>query len=443
MLEFLNELASNSSRTFKEEKLTSLTGKALQDFQDIAVLTMSPSIDFFVRKYPRVESHKGSLSLMDAVQQLNNLSSRILTGNAAIHFLTALDEQLSEDDAEVLNRIISRDLKCGVSHKTINKIWPGLIYEHPYMRCSGLNQKSLAHIKKPCFSQTKEDGLYIDITVESGKVTYRTRNGSFIQLSDHTRDTYLAANANNYVLQGEALVIDPVTGEYLARTAGNGYLNSDSIDPSLVAFVLWDMVPLSDYKKKLCKVEYSNRLGALTKVIDNAPKESLLRLVDTKVIKSTEEIIAHFKEKLLAGKEGTVIKNMKGHWKPGTSKDQIKCKVEFDVELEVVGIKEGTGKNVGRLGALLCQSSDGKVQVSAGGGYKDEDRVKLYTEDMIGKIITVRSNDIVQNQSNLEVYSLFLPRFIEVRNDKTEADSYERIVEQHDSFVELLNAIKD
>lgn len=438
MIHILNQLSSTSGRNDKTQILSSLTGPELDTFKSVAVLTYSPEIDFYVKKYTRSNIHTGSKSLNQVLSELNVLSNRILTGNAAIQFLQACDEVLSEDDAEVLHRIIQRDLKCGINKKTINDIWPELIYEHPYMRCSSFNSKNLSNIKLPAYSQTKEDGLYIDVIVDNGKVTHRTRNGSFIQLSEANRDAHLIRYADNHVLQGEAVVLSEDGTSYLDRKTGNGYLNSDSIDTSRVVFVLWDMIPLADYKKKTCKIKYQNRLIELTKVVDNSLG---LVMIDTEVVTSIDEIIKHFQDNVADGKEGTVIKNFNGYWKPGTSKDQVKCKIEFEMELVVVDKKEGTGKNVGRLGALTCESSDGLVKVSVGSGFSDEQRDEFWNTDMNGKVVTVKANDLIQNQNTLEVWSLFLPRFIEVRNDKSEADSLDRIKEQRDAFANSLSAI--
>ena len=49
-------------------------------------------------------------------------------------------------------------------------------------------------------------------------------------------------------------------------------------------------------------------------------------------------------------------------------------------------------------------------------------------------MIEVQYNDVVQNKDEPDFYALYLPRFIRVRKNKTEADS-------HDKIVESLNAV--
>ena len=63
------------------------------------------------------------------------------------------------------------------------------------------------------------------------------------------------------------------------------------------------------------------------------------------------------------------------------------------------------------------------------GGYNLKRALELYKpdnkQDIINKIITVRHNGIISNVAG--AYSLYLPRLIEVRVDKIEADTLQKI----------------
>jgi ATP-dependent DNA ligase len=131
-----------------------------------------------------------------------------------------------------------------------------------------------------------------------------------------------------------------------------------------------------------------------------------------------------FEKFLSEGQEGTILKSKTGIWEDKRSKEQIKFKGELECELKVVNWEEGTGKNVGRLGALVCESSDGVIRVNVGSGYSDEQRDE-YTKKVIGKIVTVKYNARIKDKSGVE--SLFLPVFIELREDKDQAESSKSI----------------
>ena len=87
------------------------------------------------------------------------------------------------------------------------------------------------------------------------------------------------------------------------------------------------------------------------------------------------------------------------------------------MSLNVQAIEEGTGRNVGRLGALVCSGSDdGKdITVNVGSGFSDADRDQFYRNhsDIIGQVVEVRADAITQNQDG--TYSLRFPRFLRFR----------------------------
>jgi ATP-dependent DNA ligase len=95
--------------------------------------------------------------------------------------------------------------------------------------------------------------------------------------------------------------------------------------------------------------------------------------------------------------------------------------------MKVTGFLEGNEKFADNLGAILCESSEGSVQVKVGSGLSDEDRKTIWEnkDAYIGKFIEIESNGVILAEDG--TYSLFLPRFIEVREDKTEADTYDTI----------------
>jgi hypothetical protein len=128
-------------------------------------------------------------------------------------------------------------------------------------------------------------------------------------------------------------------------------------------------------------------------------------------------------------------------WADKKVKDGVKIKNQFDCEYKIAGFQEHS-KKAGQVGAIFVESEDGKIKFKVGSGLTDAQR-KLYykqQERLIGKIVTVRGNDIVSSESK-DTYSIFLPRLIELREDKTVADTYEKVLESRDSIIDLLKMI--
>lgn len=156
-----------------------------------------------------------------------------------------------------------------------------------------------------------------------------------------------------------------------------------------------------------------------------------IKMVKTYEVQTLNEAYAIYSEYTSNGSEGCVIKTKDFKWSSGTSKDCIKLKIEFEVDLEVVAIHEGTGKASGMMGSITLKSSDGVIVTDCGSGFDDADRVDWWInkEVRIGSIVTVKANDVISKRDS-KIASLFLPIYVEHRHDKKEADDYARCVYQ-------------
>lgn len=442
ILNILDHIGNTPSRNNKLSILKNISSLDEDLFLDVVRYALDPQYNYYIKEHKMPQTYSGKLSLYDAFYVLEQLNAREITGNEALNKLEWTLLMLSQDDAEVLRRIIKRDLRCGISAKTINKVWPDHIYIHPYMRASSFNQKNLANLEYPCISQTKMDGLYCDIIVMNDKtmdkVTLMTRNGSILDFDISQIESDLVNHVDNVVLQGELLAIDE-DGEIMSRSLSNGYLNSDNIEAARVKFYAWDIIPIDDFNKKKCSTPYRDRFETLIEHVNVLG--DWITYVDTWFCETPEQVLEHFKDNRAKNEEGTIVKNYDMIWKDGTSKDQIKIKVEFTCDLKIVGYKEGKGKFEGLVGSVECETSDGHLSVSVS-GFSDDTRKQLTKDidDLIasGAIMEVKSNDVITNQKDPEKYSLFLPRFVELRKDKTQADSLERVNEQLQAYTNML-----
>ena len=92
-------------------------------------------------------------------------------------------------------------------------------------------------------------------------------------------------------------------------------------------------------------------------------------------------------------------------------------------KLASLSTQSGTGKNKGLLGALTAETDDGNIRVNIGTGFSDEQR-KLFTEEFVmGKIVEIEYNQRISSGGGRDTDSLFLPRFIELREDKDHTNS--------------------
>lgn len=432
--QFFESLAANPSRNFKIEQLKAHSDNEM--LREVVRLALDPFTQFYQRKIPEYEfvgddsEHQTCLEM--AIQNLSYLSSRQVTGNAAIAHLRAILSGLSPDDAKVIERIIDKSLDCGVQVSSANAVWPGLIKEYPVMLCSQFEQKLVDKIKFPAYAQLKMDGMRFNAIVRNGAVEYRSRNGKEINLLGNLDDQFLAmAAGGEYVFDGELMVMFDGDSQFADRQTGNGILNKankgtiSEKEASQVHATVWDVIPYELFCDAYCATPYSKRFNDLRKMIENVKvRGKRIWLVTSDTVETMEEATAKFTEYLGLGLEGIILKDGSGVWEDKRAKHQIKMKGELECDLKIVAIEEGTGKYAGMLGAILCESADGIVKVSVGSGFKDEHR-KNYGQELVDKIVAVKYNMRIRNKSGEE--SLFLPIFVEIRDDKNVADTSEDI----------------
>ena len=418
---FLNDVSKNASRNFKIEQLQANSDNEI--LREVIRLTLDPFTQFYQRKIPKYEQvYKTTFGLEWAMEELYKLSSRELTGNKAIEHLTYVLSSLTEDDAKVLERIIDKSLDCGIHTSTANAVWPGLIKEYPVMLCSGYEQKLVDKITFPAYVQLKMDGMRFNAIVRDGKVEFRSRNGKELNLLGNLEQEFIKlAGSVDCVFDGELLVI--ADGKIVDRQTGNGILskaNKGTIsakEAALVNATVWDVIPFAYFSDGHCAVPYSTRFAKLQWL--DLPEK--IHLVEHIVVDTLDAANIIFEEYLSKGQEGIILKDPKGIWEDKRAKHQIKFKGELECDLKIVDVEDGTGKYAGMLGALVCESSDGIVKVNVGSGFNDVQRKSLTKKDLLGKIVAVKYNARIKNKLGDE--SLFLPIFIEVREDKNIADS--------------------
>lgn len=426
--DILEALAATSSRLEKEAILRKNNDNA--DLKQVFFLALNPMVNFYIRKIPEYTSRPAAarpMTLSWALSELNRFSSREMTGNAAISHLQVVLSSLKESDASVIEKVIKRDLRCGVSEATANKIWKNLVPEYPVMLASSFDQKAVDKIKFPAVVQHKLDGMRFNAIVKDGKVEFRSRNGKAIDLLGELEEDFLQLfqlqPGKGMVYDGELLVKS--AAGILDRKTGNGILNKavkgtiTKKEAILVCATLWDIIPQEDFEKEKCSLTYKQRFYEGLKDAKFTPRVGIVTSHEVKSLSEAKDIFLSYLE---LGEEGIILKDLNAPWEAKRAKHQVKFKGELECDLKCVEWEKGTGKNANRLGNLILESADGKICVSVGTGFTDADRDSIKRKDVVGKIIAIKYNARIQDK-NGGPESLFLPVFLEIREDKTEADS--------------------
>lgn len=457
----IEEIAATSSKLEKEAMIKQ-AGTSSPMFMRVVKAAYDPFITYGLRNVKIPGGMAPGANTLDEPEWwalLDRLAQRTLTGDAARKAVHDALCFLEEPSARLFCRILNKDLRAGFTDGTINRVFKGTIAEFPYMRCT-LPEKSNMGAwdwSVGIFSQEKADGMFTNVNHdEHGQVWLTSRQGSPIPLEALNLEEPIKAMLLRGTQSHGELTVIGADGEVLPREVGNGMLNSvlqgGELDTDCRARLdLWDQIPLSVVvpKGKYAKPYKERLVGLITQLREGykrAPQyQALVALVPTRIVRSKAEAYSHYRDLLKQGKEGTVVKHPDMDWKDssGGNKDQVKLKLEADVDLRIIQVLPGTPgtKNDGRAGSFQCETSCGTLQVNV--TVKNEklrDEVDKNWDDFAGKIIAVRANSIMPPSENNEFHSLFLPRMIEdfARTDKTEADDLERVREIFQSAVEAV-----
>lgn len=458
ILEIIKELRADNSLKYKKEVLARYSD--YEPFKEFLIRVYNPRINYYMRKIPDVISYGMKEQDLSGLRDvLNVLSGRMATGAEAINYVRNFLLEANQTIRELFELAIGRDIRAGVGVGIINEVYKDLIEEIPYCRCGKLDEKTLERfdsMPEGFLAQAKLDGVCNYIIKEGNEVYMLTRAGTAWS-SDSLKEDMVKCSDGVYI--GEGLIYKD--GKPLDRKTGNGLINKfikrestlESLEAKLAKakpnskqegnitfeivdkqeefaeidknlhFVIWDSLTLEEFEEGLSTRPYTERFGEAIKATFMTTK---LKPVPSYRVYSMKEAQAIADEYISEGGEGAIVKKLDTIWKDGTSKDMVKIKAVLDADLLCVDVEEGSGKYKGKVGALVLETVCGKLRVKVGTGLTDLDRAKPF-DYYIGKVIEIQYNEFIKSKSK-STDSLFLPRFIEVREDKNTATSYEEIV---------------
>lgn len=435
IFEILNEINADNGSNYKMDVLrrhadNELLQRVLKMAYDRVAFTYGITMATQGRGIILSAGHD-PLTLSEALDILEyEFATRNLTGHAAISKLEEIRKRLSNDDRDVVEKIINRDLRINMGRSNINKVFKGLIVKPVYMRCGLFNEKTKKKINpNGAYIQLKADGTYREFTVENGVVTCNSRSGESYEYPALDR-TLINYPDGHYI--GELTV--EINGKVQDRATGNGLINSDNPPHDNIMLDLWDYVTLEEYTGASQKIQgvtpYHRRFARLQEIVD-ANQPSNIRVIETKIVSGFSEALQKCSEWMTAGFEGAILKDADAIFRDGTSPQQLKLKLEIDADVRIIGYKPGTigTKREGKIGSIQFATDDSKVKGYAS-GFSDAqlDDFTARWDEINNMIMTVTFNDLTKGRVH-EHYALSHPRFVELRYDKTETDTLERILE--------------
>jgi DNA ligase-1 len=419
--QIIAELEADNSRLTKESIIE--REKDNRELFEGFELALSPYITFGVKKVPSFKGPDGQGLPWGAFKELCHLlSTRQLTGDDA---RTAIELALSASTEQQWNgwyrRILIKDLRCGVSEKTVNKIKKGAV---PVFECmlahDGANHEKKIAGKK--LLEPKLDGVraLTIIDAEANTVTQYTRNGKVLENFSHITSAlqkHIKLFDRSYVIDGEI-----VSSSFQALM--KQVHRKDDVQAGDARLMSFDILPLSEFKKGksiMGQRRRSNLLRSLKPILDKVGSIDIIPQLEVDLDTAVGQIQfkQYNKEAIDAGFEGIMIKEVDDPYVCKRSTSWLKQKPFIEVSLTIVGVEPGTGKNEGKMGAVICEGQDdGKfIRVSVGSGWSDDQRAEI-DDTIIGQVLEVRADAITRSQDSEDVYSLRFPRALRFRGFK-------------------------
>jgi DNA ligase-1 len=425
----IERLELDNSRLAKEAIIAEAMDQGLDEFFEGVKMALDKLYTFGVKQVPVKDPVGGQgLSWANFKELAEALYRRELTGHAARDAIElAMNVATDPQWNNFYRRILIKDLRCGVSEKTVNTVAKKNKkpeYAVPVFECmlahDGANHETKISGKK--ILQPKLDGVRVLTVVdfESRTVVQYTRNGKVLENFSHITD-YLLENIDNF---GRSYVLD---GEVVSRSFQDlmkQVHRKDDVQAGDARLCLFDIIPLSEFKQGRSVMGQRRRsefLNNFKNIFADSGHIEIIPQIEVNLDEFLGEIeYKDYNKKAIAdGFEGIMIKDPDAKYQCKRDVAWLKQKPFIEVSLAVTAVEEGTGRNQGKLGALVCEGVDDgkKIVVNVGSGLTDDQREEFWMakDSLIGQVVEVRADAATQSQDSADLWSLRFPRFLRFR----------------------------
>lgn len=324
---------------------------------------------------------------------------------------------MDKEVKDFIRGMITKSIKLGADAKLVNKCIPGLIPTFDVMLGTPIDKVKLKG----------DEWISISRKLNGTRCAFigdkcMTRQGKEYKGLDHIiRDLQKLVGKNMFV-DGELLYKNTERlSDSEAFQKGTGIAMSKDADKTDLKLVVFDLFPLEEFWQGKSDFPYSYRKNYY---LDELRREIIrLRPENVEIVPMCYEGTDHNEiwKWLDYAEENDwegIILNLDTPYECKRSKSLIKVKKFFSCDVICTGLEEGSGRNKGTLGALVCDYKGFTVNI--GTGFSDSDRKYFWEhpEAVIGKIVSVKYKEETKNKDG--GISIQFPVFETVRFDKSE-----------------------
>ena len=404
IFEILEELACISS---SNDKIAIIAKhKDNKYFTEVLKMTYDKiSTNYYVKKGWDFGGARGLLSIdtEDGIKEiremLNSLATRQQTGHDALDLVSGVGYTFNEQDQDIIEKILGRDLKCGFSEGSINKAIKGLIPVFDVALAKSYDD----HSKKvwdggEWVISRKIDGLRMIAIRDGDTFNFFSRKGKpFNTMNNLIPDLLkISGNNKNIVFDGEVALVDEKGNEDF--TGISSEYNKKNHTMENPKYLLFDCLSKEEFYEGKSERTTKQRLEELNTLF-NTDIEDYKHLKVLEQIPLSEDSFSKLQKQVKSDKwEGLMLRRIDVPYKGKRTDHLLKVKTFFDTEYKVIETingpfaysEAGQGqKEEDMMTAVIVEHKGHKVQV--GSGWSIEQRRDFYKnpEKIIGKEITV------------------------------------------------------
>lgn len=413
LVEILDAIEETSSRNKKEEILTEhCHNQLLREFlwyalnpykvYHLANIEQPTTTTYIMELYqPIVEG----MNIQEALELshfkqlwelLDMLDAGEIVGNEARIVVNQFLLELPEPEQKWAYRCVLKDLKAGMTSKTVNKVIPGLVPEFNVALADTLEVKDgkfKPELAFPVWVDNKLDGIRAVCVKKGRTVSFFTRKGHAIETLPIITQAIEAASATDFMLDGE------VMGRSWNESQSTVFATKNTVDDSGMIYNVFDSMPVNAWESQQCDFPYLARREFANELLKSV-SHTQVRLVGGKMVSSAQAIHEVFRDTVQAGFEGIMIKDPNAPYNFKRSRAILKLKPKNTWEGRVVGWEKGAlnSKWQDSFGAFQVEFNG--VVTSVGGGFTDSMRVAIFAnvdgnpEYYNGKIAEVEGQDM-------------------------------------------------
>lgn len=425
----LEEIGKHSSTKIKKQILKQNESEMLKK---LLVYTFNKAFVYTIGEKaigdftPKSESPVKSRGLFDVVAGyydffvlLNDLKDFKLRGNKAVDAVRNFINQDDEFFHEWCKRVLLRNLRNGISTKTVNTVFPDLV---PVFTVILAELWDRSPIDQPCMVQRKMNG-YRTIAFNRGDcVDLISRNGVRIPGFNNIREQIKKNLPVGMCFDGELAS----EGDDFSK-AQELIFSEQDIDKSEMIYYVWDTMTIEEFERKMCAKGYFSRYDELSEYMEGLDLPNIQQLKNEIIYLGEEdrdvnlEIEEEFEVAIAKGWEGLMIKfDTPYEW--DRTKNLLKYKQMNNgrepLDLEVVDVFEGKNNLSGTLGGVYVEYKG--YLVGVGSGFKLYERHKYWANpnEIVGKIIKVQYFSEMKNSKG--ELSLQFPVFKGIHEQKND-----------------------